>query len=173
MRSSKARSAADSGLTSPALTSFQSICSSVRFIWAQFIFKRATTIAGSYQSGAIVNGTGISNLFDFPHGIALDKLGNIYVADDAANVVRKGWTSGSPAACVLNPPQISAWQVQLGVLVQTGTPTNFTLLQADQLNGSWSTNSSWLLTTNIPGLNYGMTTRRFNISNWRSISSFS
>jgi sugar lactone lactonase YvrE len=116
----------------------------------------AATIAGSSQSATIVNGTGISNSFYYPHGIALDKLGNMYLVDYAANVVRKGWSSDSPAACVLNPPQITAGQVQLGVLVQTGTPTNFTLFQADQINGPWTTNSSWLLTTNIPGLNYGM-----------------
>ena len=114
------------------------------------------TIAGSSQSATIVNGTGISNSFNYPHGIALDKLGNTYVVDYAANVIRKGWSSDSPAGCVLNPPQISAGQVQLGVLVQTGTPTNFTLVQADQINGPWTTNSSWLMTTNIPGLNYGM-----------------
>ena len=88
----------------------------------------------------------------------MDTLGNMYVVDDYSNVVLKGWSSDSPAACVLNPPQISAGQVQLGVLVQTGTPVNFTLLQADQLYGSWTTNSSWLLTTNIPGLSYGMAT---------------
>jgi sugar lactone lactonase YvrE len=113
-------------------------------------------IAGFSSSAVVANGTGISNSFDYPHGIALDKLGNIYVVDYAANVVRKGWSSDTPAACVLNPPQISAGQVQLGILVQTGTPTNFTLVQADQINGPWTTNSSWLMTTNIPGLNYGM-----------------
>ena len=114
----------------------------------------AATIAGSSQSATIVNGAGISNSFYYPHGIALDKLGNMYVVDYAANVIRKGWSSGSPAVCALNPPQVSANQVQLGVLVQSGAPTNFTLLQADQVIGPWSTNSSWLLTTNIPGLNY-------------------
>lgn len=93
-----------------------------------------------------------------PHGIALDRLGNIFVVDDALNMIRKGWSSDSPAVCVLAPPHISAGQVQMGVLVQTGSPTNFTLLQTDQLSGPWTTNSSWLWTTNIPGLNYGMTT---------------
>ena len=39
MRSSNARSAADSGLSSPAFTSFQSIFSSVVFIRTQFIFE--------------------------------------------------------------------------------------------------------------------------------------
>jgi hypothetical protein len=39
MRSSKAMSATDSGLVSPDFTSFQSICISVDFIWAEFLFK--------------------------------------------------------------------------------------------------------------------------------------
>src|SRR5208337_1585909 len=41
MRSSKARSAAESGRRSPALTSFQSIFSSFDFIWTEFIFKQS------------------------------------------------------------------------------------------------------------------------------------
>ena len=102
--------------------------------------------------------TGIKNPNSLPHGIALDQQGNLYVVDYGVNLVLKGWSSDSPANCILNPPQISDGQVQLGVLVQTGSPTNFTLLQADQINSPWTTNSSWLMTTNIPGLNYRMTT---------------
>jgi sugar lactone lactonase YvrE len=102
--------------------------------------------------------TAIKNPFSLPHGIALDQLGNMYLVDYGVSLVLKGWSSDSPPKCILNPPQINGGQVQLGVLVQTGSPTNFTLLQADQITGPWTTNSSWLLTTNIPGLNYGMTT---------------
>ena len=116
------------------------------------------TLAGSPSSLETVNGTGITNKFYTPHGITLDKYGNIYVVDMDASLVRKGWPADSPAACILNPPQINAGQVQLDALVATGSATNFILLQADQLGGAWVTNSACSLTTNIYGLYYRLTT---------------
>jgi hypothetical protein len=80
------------------------------------------------------------------------------VVDMDASLIRKGWSSDSPSACLLNPPQINAEQIQLDVVVSTGSPTNFILLQSDQLNGAWVTNSSPTLTTNIYGLYYSLTT---------------
>lgn len=117
-----------------------------------------TTLAGSPSSRATVNGTGITNKFYTPHGIALDKYGNMFVVDMDAGLIRKGWSSDSLAACILNPPVVNAGQVQLDALVATGSATNFILLQADQLGGAWVTNSACLLTTNIYGLYYRLTT---------------
>jgi len=56
MRSSKDRSAADNGLSSPTLTSLQSICSSVFFIRAQFIFKPSQWGAHARNAGGTPDG---------------------------------------------------------------------------------------------------------------------
>lgn len=47
-----------------------------------------TTFAGSGNSGSS-NGTGILAEFSIPSGVALDALGNIYVADTGNNLIRK------------------------------------------------------------------------------------
>jgi streptogramin lyase len=47
-----------------------------------------TTIAGSGSRGA-ADGTGRAASFDTPAGIAVDKSGNIYVADENNNLIRK------------------------------------------------------------------------------------
>ena len=114
-----------------------------------------TTVAGNKGSWAS-DGTGIAVGFGSPHGIAVDNAGNVFVVDGNNNV-RKGWSSDASPATILNPPVISGGQVQLNFVVATGSPTNFTLLQADALDGAWSTNTTALLTTNIPGLYYQMT----------------
>jgi hypothetical protein len=116
----------------------------------------ATTIAGNNGVGAISDGTGIAVRFSSPHGIAVDNTGDVFVVDGVGNV-RKGWSSDASPTTVLNPPLISGGQVQLNFVVTTGSPTNFTLLQADTLDGVWSINTDALLTTNIPGLYYQMT----------------
>jgi hypothetical protein len=116
------------------------------------------TIAGNPSSLATVNGTGITNRFYTPHGITLDKYGNMFVVVDMdASLIRKGWSSDSQAACILYPPNVNAGQVQLDALVATGSATNFILLQSDQLSGAWITNSARSLTTNIYGLYYRLT----------------
>jgi len=61
-----------------------------------------TTVAGNplltsfgQQIGGYQEGVGTSALFDFPTGIAVDTSGNLYVADNVNNVVRKLTRSGS------------------------------------------------------------------------------
>lgn len=53
-----------------------------------------TTIAGSAGVAGTINGIGNLARFNNPHGIASDKLGNIYVADRYNNLIRKITTSG-------------------------------------------------------------------------------
>jgi sugar lactone lactonase YvrE len=53
-----------------------------------------TTIAGAPGQAGISNGTGAAARFDSPSGIAVDGLGNLYVADTGNNTIRKITSSG-------------------------------------------------------------------------------
>ncbi len=62
----------------------------------------------------------------------------------------------APPVITLNTPFVSGNQVQLNFSV-SGTASTFKLLQEDQLNGTWITNSSATFTTNVPGSSYRFT----------------
>ncbi|WP_377154818.1 NHL repeat-containing protein [Roseateles sp. UC29_93] len=47
-----------------------------------------TTLAGSGQAGA-ANGNGLSAAFNYPAGVAVDRGGNVYVADSGNNLIRR------------------------------------------------------------------------------------
>ena len=53
-----------------------------------------TTLAGSPGSTGTADGTGGAARFNFPTGVAVDKSGNIYVADDHNNAIRKMTSAG-------------------------------------------------------------------------------
>jgi len=53
-----------------------------------------TTLAGYPKSGGTADGTGTTARFKYPSGVALDAIGNIYVADTGNNVIRKVTQSG-------------------------------------------------------------------------------
>jgi hypothetical protein len=55
-------------------------------------------------------------------------------------------------------PAITAGQVKLSFSVAGVSATTFKLLQADQVNGSWITNTTAVLTTNVLGSSYYYTT---------------
>jgi len=79
-----------------------------------------TTFAGSGVAGA-GNGTGTGASFDGPHGIALDAAGDVYIADQGNNLIRKitpagvvttfagsgaaGAANGTGTAASFNAPQ--------------------------------------------------------------------
>ncbi|MEZ2338547.1 DUF6443 domain-containing protein [Mucilaginibacter sp. RCC_168] len=56
---------------------------------APSINGQTSRFAGSGGAGAVVDGTGTTASFNGPVGIAMDKQGNVYVADATGNVIRK------------------------------------------------------------------------------------
>jgi len=67
-------------------------------------------------------------------------------------------TAVSNALITLAQPAVSAGQVQLNFTVADGSPATFHLLQADQVEAAWTTNTTAVLTTNVPGTSYRFTT---------------
>ena len=63
-----------------------------------------------------------------------------------------------PPVIKLDPPAITGNQVKIKFALSSGVATNFHLLQANQVNGAWTTNGTAALTTNVPGSNYQFTT---------------
>jgi len=53
-----------------------------------------TTLAGSAGLTGITDGMGGAALFNYPSGVAVDSMGNIYVADSGNNTIRKVTSSG-------------------------------------------------------------------------------
>jgi hypothetical protein len=75
------------------------------------------------------------------------------------------WSPIKAVTAVTLPPVFRIGRIALSntvaridFTVQSGTPSTFKLLQAAQVSGSWSTNSTAVLTTNVPGSQYRFTT---------------
>ena len=64
---------------------------------------------------------------------------------------------GTPVI-VLSSPVLTNNQVRIDFTLQSGVATTFKLLQADQVTGTWTTNATAVLTTNVPGVSYRYTT---------------
>ena len=97
-----------------------------------------TTLAGLAGSFGSADGTGSAALFHYPHGVATDSSGNVYVADDGNYTIRKGFLPQPQLTILLSgvPPS--------GIVLTW--PTNavgFTLQCTTNLASPvvWSTNS--------------------------------
>lgn len=113
-----------------------------------------TTLAGWPQSIGSSNGTGSDVRFNKPRQIAVDNLGNVYVADLENQTIRKGWPAGTAPMIQLEQPVVTNGTVLADFTLLTGSSASFDLLQAGQLDGLWATNFSASLTTNVSGVSY-------------------
>jgi sugar lactone lactonase YvrE len=78
-----------------------------------------TTLAGWPGSFGGADGTGSAAGFYYPPGVAVDSAGNLYVASEYNNTIRKGFPASSVLAPLLQPPSLSAGQLGFGI---TGLP---------------------------------------------------
>ena len=62
-----------------------------------------STIAGSSGAAAYADGVGIAARFNQPHGIAVDGIGNLYVADTQNNSIRKITAAGEVTTLIGRP----------------------------------------------------------------------
>ena len=74
-----------------------------------------TTLGGIPNIGGSADGTGRVAWLLGPCGVALDSAGNLYVADQDNNIIRKGYPASSVPAPSLQPPSLSAGQFGFGV----------------------------------------------------------
>jgi sugar lactone lactonase YvrE len=78
-----------------------------------------TTLAGAALTHGTNDGTAATAKFYYPFGVAVDTNGNVYVADEANQTIRKGYPPGSVPQPVLQPPNLSGGQFGFGI---TGLP---------------------------------------------------
>lgn len=80
-----------------------------------------TTLAGQPGTSGYTNGTGIGAMFNSPIGIALDKSGNIYVADSGNHIIRKV-TSGGVVTTFAGTPEVWGSVDGTGLAAQFNCP---------------------------------------------------
>ncbi len=131
-------------------------------------YGEVTTIAGSAGLKGSINGTGASAKFTCPTGLAVDKSGNLYVADFSDHTIRKitparvvttlagksgtaGSTNGSGAAARFNAPYGIVINEKSATLYVTDSG-NHTIREVS-LKGIVSTFAG---TAGVPGTSEGM-----------------
>jgi sugar lactone lactonase YvrE len=95
-----------------------------------------TTPAGRFPGTA--NGTGSAAQFDYPHGVAMDSQGNVYVADTGNNAIRKG---GFFPSFIL-PPRDRILAAGTNFILTTSLAGTLPLSYQWLYNGSWITGAT-------------------------------
>lgn len=113
-----------------------------------------STLAGLAKNPGSVDGTGIKARFYFPRGLAVDSVGNVYVADPGTGVdkISRGFLlkyeirllalqvlGGNQSRLTLDAAGISRQSLAVESTVSLGTPIN------------WSAEAGALITTNTEG----------------------
>jgi sugar lactone lactonase YvrE len=81
-----------------------------------------TTLAGTAGVYGSSNGTGTAALFKWPAGVAVDNGGNIYVADEADDTIRK-ITPGGVVTTLAGISGVNGWRDGAGTTAQFSGPT--------------------------------------------------
>jgi large repetitive protein len=83
-----------------------------------------TTFVGSAGLSGKADGTGSAARFNFPTGIALDSMGNLFVMDEGNNTIRKVTPAGV-VTTIAGSPWISSSDTGVGSADGTGTTARF------------------------------------------------
>ena len=110
-----------------------------------------STVAGLAGLSGATEGIGNAIRFSTPYGVAVDGVGNVYIADTGNHTIRKGVSSAS-AGTVAIQTQPKSQYVNVGTRVSlfveaTGTPTPTYQWQRNNVNVAGATNASLTFTS--------------------------
>ena len=95
-----------------------------------------TTLAGYPGTPGSLDGTGTVARFYSPHGVAVDSVGNIYIADTFNNTIRKGYLENLPAVIVTAQPGLGFNGGQFGFML-TGPAGHLVVVEASIDLATW------------------------------------
>jgi hypothetical protein len=107
-----------------------------------------TTLAGLAGFIAEIDGTGSAARFNSQIGLAVDKAGNIYVADTGNSTIRKGFPASSVPPPMLQSPSLSVGEFGFGITGLSGLAVN---IESSTNLSSWKVTGSSIL---VGGANY-------------------
>ena len=88
-----------------------------------------TTLAGSDNDYGNADGTGSAAQFNYPRGVAVDRFGNVYVADTNNSSIRKGRPALSDIATIDQAIGTVSVVRQLDTVPQTATDWNWSIFR--------------------------------------------
>jgi sugar lactone lactonase YvrE len=91
-----------------------------------------TMLAGGPRSLGSADGTGSAARFNFPHGVAVDRAGNLFVADCGNATVRKVTPAGV-VTTIGGAPGVTGWADGIGTSAQFCSPCGIAVDRAGRL----------------------------------------